>query len=76
MPAGWVDPTIYDVLTDGEHRPSQDSNTESGQLLINTCMHQDVLEYVLALNEHAHVTYTHMYGDKDTFRCETEIVIH
>lgn len=64
----WVDHEIYDVLTEQRHGPSQFHDTESGQLLLNTCKHQDVLEYVLALNEHSGVTYNYMYGDKDTFR--------
>lgn len=66
--SGWVSPEIYTALTDGQHQPAERADTESGQLLLNMCMHQDVLEYVLALNEHSQVTYSFMFGDKDTFR--------
>jgi len=65
---GWVTPEIYEVLTHGKHTPSSAANTESGQVLLNTCQHQDVLELMWALNEHAPVTYNYMFGDKDTFR--------
>jgi len=67
---GWVKPEIYKVLTSNKHTPSSGltADTESGQILLNTCKHQDVLEFVLALNEHDSVTYNYMFGDKDTFR--------
>merc|ERR1711998_233561 len=42
--------------------------TESGQLLLDTCKHADVLQYVHALNQQSAVTYDYMFGDKDTFR--------
>jgi hypothetical protein len=65
---GFVSPEIYDVLTEGAVSPSKVADSETGQILINTCRHQDVLEYALLLNEHFEVTYQYMLGDKDTFR--------
>lgn len=68
--SGWVDPAIYFFLTEGQHEPLTGTSfdTESGQLLLNTCAHQDVLEFLWTLNENAAITYKHMLGDKDTFR--------
>jgi len=65
---GWVQDEIYEILTEGKHTPAQVADTESGQFLLNTCQHQDVLEYMQALNENPDVTYDRMYGDKDTYR--------
>lgn len=65
---GWVNDEIYEVLTEGKHTPAQVADTESGQFLLNTCQHQDVLEYMQALNENTDVVYDQMYGDKDTYR--------
>jgi len=65
---GWVSPEIYETLTWGKFKPATTADTESGQVLINTCRHQDVLEQMWTLNEHSAVTYNYMYGDKDTFR--------
>merc|ERR1711871_1816027 len=65
---GWVHDEIYEVLTEGKHTPAQVADTESGQFLLNTCQHQDVLEYMQALNENADVTYDQMFGDKDSYR--------
>merc|ERR1711871_1780694 len=65
---GWVQDEIYEVLTEGKHTPAEVADTESGQFLLNTCKHQDVLEYVQALNENSDVVYDQMYGDKDTYR--------
>lgn len=65
---GWVQDEIYETLTEGKHTPAQVADTESGQFLLNTCQHQDVLEYMQALNENSDVVYDQMYGDKDTYR--------
>lgn len=65
---GWVNDEIYEVLTEGKHTPAEVADTESGQFLLNTCQHQDVLEYMQALNENTDVVYDQMYGDKDTYR--------
>jgi len=64
--SGWVNEAIYDALTTA--KPSEVADTESGQLLIDTCKHADVLQYVHALNQQSAVTYDYMFGDKDTFR--------
>merc|ERR1712146_649600 len=71
--SGWVNEAIYDALTTA--KPSEVADTESGQLLIDTCKHADVLQYVHALNQQSAVTYDYMFGDKDIFqqaaaRCE------
>lgn len=63
---GWVNEAIYDALTNV--KPSKVADTESGQLLIDTCKHADVLQFVHALNQQSAVTYDYMFGDKDTFR--------
>jgi len=63
---GWVNEAIYDALTNV--KPSEVADTESGQLLIDTCKHADVLQFVHALNQQSAVTYDYMFGDKDTFR--------
>jgi len=65
---GWVNEEIYDVLTHGAYEATSNANTESGQILMNTCKHGDVLEFVRTLNENHPVTYNYMFGDKDTFR--------
>jgi hypothetical protein len=64
--SGWVNEAIYDALT--TFKPSEVADTESGQLLLDTCRHADVLQYVHALNQQSAVTYDYMFGDKDTFR--------
>lgn len=64
--SGWVNEAIYDALT--TVKPSEVADTESGQLLLDTCRHADVLQYVHALNQQSAVTYDYMFGDKDTFR--------
>jgi len=64
--SGWVNEAIYDALTTA--KPSEVADTESGQLLLDTCKHADVLQYVHALNQQSAVTYDYMFGDKDTFR--------
>jgi len=64
--SGWVNEAIYDALT--TTKPSEVADTESGQLLIDTCKHADVLQYVHALNQQSAVTYDYMFGDKDTYR--------
>jgi len=63
---GWVNEAIYDALTTA--KPSEVADTESGQLLIDTCKHADVLQFVHVLNQQSAVTYDYMFGDKDTFR--------
>ena len=66
--AGGVKPELYAALTDGKHAPHELADAESGQFLINTCKHNDVLEYLRVLTQHSDVTYSFMFGDKDSYR--------
>ena len=72
--AGGVNPEIYEALSDDV--PSTEADAESGQLIINTCKHNDVLDYVRVLNENADVTYKFMYGDKVFILSDTCLMIH
>ena len=42
--------------------------TDSGQVLLDRARHADVLEYLWFLNSHREVVYSHMHGDKDTYK--------